>query len=189
LGAGWNKPEYDAFGIPFDHRVDRFEEAAQIIRPLLKEGRVDFDGVYYRASDCEIAPFGPRKPGPPLMFGSFGPRMMKLTAQYADMWNTAYFGEPVKLKEPLENLESACAEVGRDFDSLEKTVLIALAYPDLAEPPPFMDTFLTGSTEKLVQAFKGYEELGVSQLMFHCSPYNTESMGRLVEAIKAFRAL
>ena len=44
LGAGWNQPEYDAFGIPFDHLVDRFEEALQIIRPLLKEGRVDFQG-------------------------------------------------------------------------------------------------------------------------------------------------
>ena len=44
LGAGWHKPEFEAFGLPFDHRVDRFEEALQIIRPLLKDGQVDFDG-------------------------------------------------------------------------------------------------------------------------------------------------
>ncbi len=58
IGAGWNEPEYEAFGVPFDHRVDRLEEALQIIRPLLKEGRVDFDGKYYQARDCEIAPAG-----------------------------------------------------------------------------------------------------------------------------------
>ena len=92
LGAGWNKAEYEAFGWPFDHRVDRFEEALQIIRPLLKQGRVDFEGKYYQAHDCEIRPPGPRKGGPPLMIGSFGKRMLRLTAKYADLWNTCYLG-------------------------------------------------------------------------------------------------
>jgi alkanesulfonate monooxygenase SsuD/methylene tetrahydromethanopterin reductase-like flavin-dependent oxidoreductase (luciferase family) len=49
VGAGWNEPEYQAFGLPFDHRVDRFEEALQILKPLLREGRVDFDGHYHQA--------------------------------------------------------------------------------------------------------------------------------------------
>ncbi|RPJ37810.1 MAG: LLM class flavin-dependent oxidoreductase, partial [Chloroflexi bacterium] len=49
LGAGWNQPEFDAFGIPNDHRVSRFEEALQIIVPLLREGCVDFQGKYYQA--------------------------------------------------------------------------------------------------------------------------------------------
>lgn len=75
VGAGWNKPEYEAFGWPIDHRVSRFEEALQIIRPLLKEGRVDFAGKYYQAKDCEIRPMGPRAGGPPLMISSFGKRM------------------------------------------------------------------------------------------------------------------
>ena len=44
VGAGWNEPEYQAFGLPFDHRVDRFEEALQILKPLLREGHVDFAG-------------------------------------------------------------------------------------------------------------------------------------------------
>jgi alkanesulfonate monooxygenase SsuD/methylene tetrahydromethanopterin reductase-like flavin-dependent oxidoreductase (luciferase family) len=45
LGSGWNEPEYRAFGLPFDHRVDRFEEALQIVKPLLREGHVDFEGT------------------------------------------------------------------------------------------------------------------------------------------------
>src|SRR5918995_4487621 len=47
LGAGWAESEFHAFGVPFDHRVDRFEEAMQIISALLRNGRVDFEGTYY----------------------------------------------------------------------------------------------------------------------------------------------
>src|SRR5262252_149957 len=64
LGAGWNEPEYQAFGLPFDHRVDRFEEALQIIGPLLREGHVDYEGTYYQARDCDDVPRGPRPEGP-----------------------------------------------------------------------------------------------------------------------------
>ena len=63
LGAGWHEPEYEAFGIPYDHRVGRFEEALAIIVPLLREGRVDFQGQYYQARDCVLAPRGPRPDG------------------------------------------------------------------------------------------------------------------------------
>src|SRR5258705_4009342 len=66
VGAGWNEPEYRAFGMPFDHRVDRFEEALQIIKPLLRTGHVDFAGRVYQAPDSEDAPRGPPPQGPPL---------------------------------------------------------------------------------------------------------------------------
>ena len=188
IGAGWNKPEFDAFGIPFDHKVDRFEEALQIISPLLKEGQVDFEGTFYKVRDCEITPRGPRTNGPPLMVGSFGPRMMRLTAQYADMWNTCYLHQPDSLTEPLSKLHAACAEVGRDPATIEITVLVALAYPDLAEPPNFMgDEYLTGSTKEVATAMCKYEERGVSHLMFHISPYNAEGFERIVEAMKYYR--
>src|SRR5256886_3522739 len=109
VGAGWNEPEYQAFGLPYDHRVDRFEEALQIIKPLLLDGHVDFKGRYYQAPNCEIVPRGPRSDGPPLMVGSEGgPRMLKLTAQYADLWNTGYIGKPETLADRRTKLEAAC---------------------------------------------------------------------------------
>src|SRR5258708_1792220 len=83
--------------VAFDHRVDRFEEALQILKPLLHEGHVDFAGQYYQARNCDIVPRGPRSEGPPLMVGSEGPRMLKLTAQYADLWNTGYMGKPAPM--------------------------------------------------------------------------------------------
>ena len=72
LGAGWNDTEFKAFGFPFDHRIDRFEESFTIIRTLLREGAIDFDGRFYQARDCELIPRGPRPDGPPLMIGSRG---------------------------------------------------------------------------------------------------------------------
>ncbi|HEV2238733.1 MAG TPA: LLM class flavin-dependent oxidoreductase, partial [Ktedonobacterales bacterium] len=67
IGAGWHEPEYQAFGLPFDHRVDRFEESMQILKPLLRDGQVDFAGQYYHARNCDIVPRGPRSAGPPLL--------------------------------------------------------------------------------------------------------------------------
>src|SRR5512135_3740493 len=78
LGAGWNETEFAAFGFPFDHRIDRFEEAFTIIRALLQEGAIDFDGRYFQARDCELLPRPARAGGPPLLIGSKGPRMLHI---------------------------------------------------------------------------------------------------------------
>ncbi len=90
LGAGWNETEFRAYGYPFDHRIDRFEEAFTIIRTLLREGAIDFDGRWYQARDCELLPRGPRPAGPPLMIGSIGPRMLRATMAHVDSWNAWY---------------------------------------------------------------------------------------------------
>jgi probable F420-dependent oxidoreductase len=187
IGAGWNQAEYDAFGIPFDHRVDRFEEALQIINPLLKTGHLDFVGKYYQARNCEIKPRGPRPKGPPLLVGSFGPRMLRLTAKYADMWNTCYLHQPHSLDEPLAKLHQACQEVGRNPGSLEITVLVSLTYPELGEMPEFEDEVLSGTKEEIAAAMQGYEARGVSHLMFHCTPYNREVLERLAESMALYR--
>lgn len=189
LGAGWNKPEFDAFGLPFDHRVDRFAEALQIIQPLLKKGEVDFEGHYYQARNCEIRPRSPRPEGPPLMVGSFGPRMMALTAQYADMWNSAYYGKPETLQEPLQKMQAACQEVGRAIDTLVITATIALSYPDLGDTSRFMKEAMTGSVAEVAAVLKQYEEMGVTHLMCHCAPYGLAAVARLAESISLYRQM
>ena len=78
LGAGWNEREYRAFGFPFDRRVDRFAEAFTIISTLLRDGRIDFTGEFYRLEDCVLDPPPTRPSGPPLMVGSIGPRMLAI---------------------------------------------------------------------------------------------------------------
>src|SRR5215467_10967194 len=131
FGAGWNEPEYQAFGLPYDHRVARYEEALKILKPMLREGRVDFKGRYYQAVNCEDVPRGPRSQGPPLLRGSEGPRMLKLTAQYADYWNTGDTGPPETIKDRIVKIEAACREIGREPATLGVTALIGLWFPDL----------------------------------------------------------
>ncbi|HXT35639.1 MAG TPA: LLM class flavin-dependent oxidoreductase, partial [Chloroflexota bacterium] len=128
LGTGWHRPEFDAFGIPFDHRVDRFEEALRIIVPLLREGKVSFQGKHYSAVDCEILPRGPRPSGPPILIAASGPRMLRLTARYANSWNTAWYGQPDALGEAHAGLEAACSLEGRDPATLEVTVGVNVDY-------------------------------------------------------------
>jgi probable F420-dependent oxidoreductase len=190
VGAGWNEPEYQAFGVPFDHRVDRFEEALQIIKPLLREGHVDFAGQYYQARNCDIVPRGPRLEGPPLMVGGEGPRMLKLTAQYADLWNTGYMGKPETMTERITKIEAACHQVGRDPATLGVTAFIGLWFPDLqTKKPSFFDNPLTGMVQEIAAAMRGYAELGVQHIMFQCEPYTIESVRRLTEALQLYRGM
>jgi probable F420-dependent oxidoreductase len=190
IGAGWNEPEYQAFGLPFDHRVDRFEEAIQILKPLLTDGQVDFAGQYYQARNCEIVPRGPRAAGPPLLSGGEGPRMLRLTARYADLWNTGYMGQPDTMAEPLARIADACREVGRDPATLGITALIGLWFPELqAKQPSFLDTPLTGTAPEIAAAMRGYAELGVQHIMFQCEPYVPEAIERLTEALKLYRRM
>ena len=173
VGAGWNEPEYQAFGLPFDHRASRFEEAMQILMPLLRDGHVDFAGQYYQARNCEDVPRGPRQQGPPLLFGREGPRMLKLAARYADLWNTGYMGQPETMAGPLATIEAACREVGRDPATMGVTALIGLWFSDLQQRSRrFVDDKpLEGTPEELAAAMRGYAELGVQHIMFQYEPY------------------
>jgi len=187
VGAGWNEPEYQAFGFPFDHRVDRLEEALQILGPMLRKGRVDFAGRYYQARDCQDVPRGPRPDGPPLMVGAEGPRMLRLAARYADLWNTGYMGRPDTMATPLTKIEAACRQVGRDPATLGVTALIGLWFPDLlAQKPGFFDQPLTGTAQEIAAALHGYAALGVRHVMFQVAPYTSEARQRLADAVRLY---
>jgi len=86
LGAGWNRREFDAFGIPYDRRVSRFAEAFAIIRGLLAGERVTLGGEYHRADDALLLPPPARRI--PILIGSNGPRMLSIAAPHAQVWNT-----------------------------------------------------------------------------------------------------
>jgi probable F420-dependent oxidoreductase len=186
LGAGWHQPEFDAFGVPFDHRVGRLEEALQIIGPLLRTGRVDFQGTYYSAPDCELIPRGPRPAGPPIMLAGKGPRMQQLVARYADSWNTAWHSEPETARARIESIRAACEAEGRDPATLEITASVAIAYPDLGEYA--LPTPLIGTPEHIAEALAGYAELGVAHVMIEFGPYGPAAFDRLADAVRLFRA-
>jgi len=170
LGAGWNGPEDRAFGSPIDHRVDRFEEALQIIVPLLRTGQVDFAGRYYQARGCELRPRGPRPGGPPIMFGAKGPRMLRLAATYADLWNAE---GPMRRPEEIIPLrasgDAACAEVGRDPTTLGRSASVSVNLP-MAQAQSEQRSYEQGeqprptSPEEVAETLRSYAREGLTHV-------------------------
>ena len=87
LGAGWNEPEFGAYGFPFEDRFDRFEDSLRIIRSMLRTGTAHHEGSVVQARGARLEPRGPRPGGLPVMVGAAGPRMLRLAAELADHWN------------------------------------------------------------------------------------------------------
>ncbi|HJW21270.1 MAG TPA: LLM class flavin-dependent oxidoreductase [Candidatus Limnocylindrales bacterium] len=193
LGAGWNDVEFRAFGFPFDHRVSRFEEAFTIIRTLLAEGRIDFDGRFFQARDCELLPPPARPGGPPLMVGSIGPRMLEITLPFVEQWNVWYRqseNSPAGLVPILKDVDDACRAVGRDPATLEKTsaVLVGLAGgtgrltkydPEGAGPPA-----LEGSTAEIAAGLRQYAALGLAEVQLVVDPITIESIEALAPVLE-----
>jgi alkanesulfonate monooxygenase SsuD/methylene tetrahydromethanopterin reductase-like flavin-dependent oxidoreductase (luciferase family) len=181
LGAGWYDPEYAAFGYPTDHRVGRFEEALQIIGPLLRGESVAFAGHYHQVRDAMLLP-PPDRPIP-ILVAAKGPRMLQLTARYADAWNTAWFGYPDdRLRQRLADLETALAAEGRDPASLRRTVGMHVLDPDVSSPDDGDEVTFGGSVGELAQALDAYEVLGFDDVIVVLQPMTGRSLDRLAEA-------
>ena len=193
LGAGWNETEFRAFGVPFDHRITRFEEAFTIIRSLLRDGAVDFAGTYYEARDCELLPRGPRAGGPPLMIGSSGERMLRITATHVDSWNAWYSdtGNRAAGVAPLrQKVDAACDEVGRDRAAIERTVAVQVRLPggkgrtmgdtSVAESAPPLE----GSVESMAEELRAYAREGIGEVQLVLDPIDRSSIERFAGVLR-----
>ncbi|MDP8909228.1 MAG: LLM class flavin-dependent oxidoreductase [Chloroflexota bacterium] len=177
LGAGWHKPEFDAFGFPYDHRVSRFEEAIHIIATLLRERRLDFAGRFYTARDCELRPQGPRRHGPPLLVGTAGPRMLRLTARHADLWNAEFRNDPEAIPPLMAAVDTACAAEGRDPATLGRTASVTVDLPGHSRPG---DNWVadaragsrpaTGPPEALAAWLRAYAAQGINHVQVWLDP-------------------
>jgi probable F420-dependent oxidoreductase len=190
LGAGWNETEYRAFGFPFDHRVARFEEAFTIIRTLLREGRIDFEGEYYQARDCELRPGPARNGGPPLLIGSNGARMLSIAIPHVEAWNTWYAdidNRPAGLAPLRDRVDAACRAAGRDPASVERTVavLVRLAggagreQGDYSEEAPPVE----GPPEVIAETLRAFGREGVSHVQLVVDPITTGSLEALAPVL------
>ena len=185
LGAGWHDAEYDAFGFPKDNRVDRFEEALGIVVALLRGKTVTFDGDYFTTRDAVLEPAPSRDI--PVLVAAFGPRMLRLTARYADAWNTAWLGAPDELlRGRLDALDAALAAEGRDSATLERTVGIEIRDPTIGAAGPGdgdEDRAFGGSVDELAEALAAYDELGIGHLIAVLQPMTEASLERLALAV------
>jgi alkanesulfonate monooxygenase SsuD/methylene tetrahydromethanopterin reductase-like flavin-dependent oxidoreductase (luciferase family) len=187
LGAGWNETEFRAFGIPFDHRIDRFEEAFAIIRGLLRDGAIDFDGRYYQARDCELLPRGPRAAtgGPPLMIGSIGERMLRITTPHVDSWNAWYAdtgNSPAGVAPLRDKVDAAAREAGRDPAAIERTVAVQVRMPGgtgrtMGDSDAKQDVApLQGPPEAMAEELRAYAREGIGHVQLVLDPITRESI-------------
>jgi alkanesulfonate monooxygenase SsuD/methylene tetrahydromethanopterin reductase-like flavin-dependent oxidoreductase (luciferase family) len=193
LGAGWHEPEYKAYGYPFDRRVSRFEEALQIIVPMLKGETVTFHGQFYDVNDVVLVPRGPRPGGAPIWIGARRPRMLGLIAKYADAYNTDMLldvNDTKACEELLAIADNACRAVGRDPSTLRKTAGCSLGLEgadDVPGGPP--SVLLRGSTDEIVEKLAGYAALGVEHFTFWLHPWTLTSVERLAPIVEAAHKL
>lgn len=185
LGAGWHLPEYDMLRLPFDHRASRFEDAVRIIAPLLREGEATHEGTYSSADRAVNLPRGPRggEGGPPMLVGTGGHWMMRLTARYADAWNSDWQRTPDLVVPMLERLDEACADVGRDPATLVRTASSNFALDGYLgiRPNP-----ITGDADAMAQALAGFRDLGLRHHVAGldpCTPASLEQYARVIEAL------
>ncbi|HTK44098.1 MAG TPA: LLM class flavin-dependent oxidoreductase [Patescibacteria group bacterium] len=191
LGAGWNETEFRAFGFPFDHRISRFEEAFTIVRKLLRDGRIDFEGEYFQARECELLPKPSRPGGPPLMVGSVGPRMLEITLPHVDMWNVWYRdsnNSPAGLEPILRRLDETCRAVGRDPASVERTSAVLVRLPGgtgrvmgdttQKDVPP-----VEGSPAAIAARLREYAALGLAEVQLVLDPITVESIQALAPVL------
>jgi alkanesulfonate monooxygenase SsuD/methylene tetrahydromethanopterin reductase-like flavin-dependent oxidoreductase (luciferase family) len=185
LGAGSRLPDFDMLGLPFDHRASKSEDAIKIISALLRDGHANVQGRFFQAHDAFNLPRGPgaHEGGPPLLIGTRGPRMLRLTAQYADAWNGDWHRSEETVRPLLAEVDAACIDMGRDPATLVRTAGSNFALPGAhdARPNP-----VTGDIDEMATTIAGFRDLGLQHYIAGidpCTPQSLEAFTRVLELL------
>lgn len=196
IGAGGNEAEHQAYGYNFPQarvRVEQLKETLQIIRAMWTEKNATFHGVHYRINqaDCEPKP----NPLPPVMVGAFQPKMLALTAKYADEWNVSSTGIR-KYRRLVKTFERACAEVDRDPATVRRSWSGGcVCAPTRAEAEriagdrystnPLEDDFdFVGTPSQIIEQMRPFIEMGVTAFMVDCGGFpDLTTLHLLVEEV------
>ena len=172
LGAGWQKNEHEAYGLDYGttgSRLDRLEEACQILKGLFTEDYYDFAGNYYQLKRAPLNP-KPKQPNLPLMIGGGGEkRTLRIAAQYADEWNV--WGDVDILKHKMNILDQHCEAVGRDPKEIERSAVALLFLSDNEKYlKRIKDTDITmpaiiGNVNEVIDIVGALQEAGVKELI------------------------
>jgi probable F420-dependent oxidoreductase len=181
IGAGWYDAEYRAFGYPIDRRVSRFEEAVEIIRPLLAGEVVHRAGRFCEVDGAVLLP--PPERRTPVLIASARPRMLRLTARHADAWNTAWYGMPDdRLRDRLRAMREALAAEGRDGAPLRVTVGVEVN--DAVAPA---GRALPVSAEAIARALEAHSAVGADDVIVALEPSTPALLDRLVDGVRRWR--
>lgn len=170
MGAGWQVNEHEAFGIELfgaRDRVDRFEEAIEIVSRMLAEERVTFAGRHFTITNAPCEPKPVQSPLP-ILVGTGGPRMLGITARFAQEWNT--WGSPDSAATTMAAFRAACEKQGRDPASMRTSVQALFFIVDndetaakLRERVP-AERSVIGTTARLADAIGRYADSGFDEV-------------------------
>lgn len=170
IGAGWQENEHQKYGIPFytlRERLDRLEEACQVIRALFEQERATFTGRYYRLDDAPLNPKPLQRPLPLLVGGGGERRTMRIAARFADEWNT--WGTPEVLAHKISVLEQHCRDVGRDPRSIRRSAQALILITEDAERAARARSsgrpVIAGSEDDVRDALEAYARAGVDEFI------------------------
>jgi len=206
IGAGWFEHEHKSLGFEFKSvggRLRALEESLQIITGMLAGERITLAGKHYQVDDAHCVP-GPVQEKVPIMIGGEGRKvLLRLVAQYADMWNA--FGSPAHMKELIDVIRGHGDRVGRDTDEIEKTAMLMMCYTDdvsvqnavaglLAaaygvSTEAAKDMMFCGGKDACIERVHRYAEVGVTHIIFmSVAPYQVDMIQAFAEEVMpAFR--
>jgi len=213
IGAGWHRPEFTAYGYPFEGpaaRIGRLEEAVQIMKMMWTEPRPNFEGRYYRIEEAYCSPKPAQKPHPPLMIGGGGERLLlRVVARHADVCNfAAWVGTPEDYRRKREALDGHCEAVGRSPEEIrgswaafvvikedakeaeEGAKRFAESMSSVSQGPP--DAYMPaiyGSPGECIEQVQSYVDVGVSLfiLSFLGGDFKSEATLFAEEVTPAFK--
>jgi F420-dependent oxidoreductase-like protein len=202
IGGAWFETEHTAFGIDFGsgfgERLDRLDEAVELMRAMLPGGPISAQGRVYAAKDVINNPPPVQKHLPILIGGSGERKTLATVARYADAWNTG--GDLERVKHKDEVLRRWCDEVGRDESEIERTlqggipiirdteaeakkVAAAMAERNPGWKGPRDGPF--GPPELVAERWSPYLDLGFDHIYVDCpAPFDHESLERLAREVK-----
>jgi alkanesulfonate monooxygenase SsuD/methylene tetrahydromethanopterin reductase-like flavin-dependent oxidoreductase (luciferase family) len=194
IGAGWHAREYKAYGYDFPSgsvRVEQLEETLQIIRAMWTQTSATYVGKYHRIIDvqCELRP----DPMPQIMIGGTGPKMLRLTAKYADEWNVSSTG-PQQYEQLSAKFARACADIGRDPATVRRSWCGGCVCSSSREE---IDRFagdryisdeddfsFVGTPQQVIEQLQSFIDLGVTGFMLDCGGFpNLTTLEMLVKDV------
>jgi F420-dependent oxidoreductase-like protein len=186
IGAGVQKNEHNAYGFPFPSskaRIERMNEAVEIIKKMWTEEKASYNGKHYMIRDAVCEPKPVQKPHPPITIGGGGEKLtLRVTARHADRYDGGYLPSLELYKRKLKVLEKHCDAVGRSFHEIEKSCWpagqifigedrkelekkVSLWLPKGVSLEDFMRTSFVGTPEDCIKQLRQYVNLDVTHFM------------------------
>jgi probable F420-dependent oxidoreductase len=186
IGAGWNETEFRAFGLPFDHRASRFEEAFEIVRRLLARERVTVHGRFHDVEEAVLLPAPSSRPE--IMIGSNGERLLRVCLPHVDAWNTwfdDYGNDPERFATLNERITSLATDAGRRPDEIRRSACVFVVRDRGATERPIGDgvTPLEGSPDAIASGLRDLSDAGADEAILVLGPITERSIRELGDVV------